>query len=135
MLSEMNVPRPRILSIDDNQMLNTMRQKVLGVSGYDCDVAYTAEQALAMVITCHYDAILLDYYLPGTTGLQVANTINTIKPGVPIIVVTGEELYERSNAVHSYLVKGEGPEVLIAKLNALVGHKSQNLRAAHAYAS
>lgn len=135
MLSEMNVPRPRILSIDDNQMLNTMRQKVLGVSGYDCDVAYTAEQALAMVITCHYDAILLDYYLPGTTGLQVANTINTIKPGVPIIVVTGEELYERSNAVHSYLVKGEGPEVLIAKLDALVGHKSQNLRAAHAYAS
>lgn len=135
MLSEMNVPRPRILSIDDNQMLNTMRQKVLGVSGYDCDVAYTAEQALAMVITCHYDAILLDYYLPGTTGLQVANTINTIKPGVPIILVTGEELYERSNAVHSYLVKGEGPEVLIAKLDALVGHKSQNLRAAHAYAS
>lgn len=131
----MNVPRPRILSIDDNQMLNTMRQKVLGVSGYDCDVAYTAEQALAMVITCHYDAILLDYYLPGTTGLQIANTINTIKPGVPIILVTGEELYERSNAVHSYLVKGEGPEVLIAKLDALVGHKSQNLRAAHAYAS
>ena len=131
----MNVPRPRILSIDDNQMLNTMRQKVLGVSGYDCDVAYTAEQALAMVITCHYDAILLDYYLPGTTGLQVANTINTIKPGVPIIVVTGEELYERSNAIHSYLVKGEGPEVLIAKLNALVGPKSQNLRVAHAFAS
>lgn len=131
----MNVPRPRILSIDDNQMLNTMRQKVLGVSGYDCDVAYTAEQALAMVITCHYDAILLDYYLPGTTGLQVANTINTIKPGVPIIVVTGEELYERSNAVHSYLVKGEGPEVLIAKLDALVGPKSQNLKVAHAFAS
>jgi DNA-binding response OmpR family regulator len=131
----MNVLRPRILSIDDNEMLNTMRQKVLGVSGYDCDVAYTAEQALAMVITCHYDAILLDYYLPGTTGLQVANTINTIKPGIPIIVVTGEELYERSNAIHSYLVKGEGPEVLIAKLNALVGHKSQNLKVAHAFAS
>ena len=97
-----------------------MRQKVLGVSGFDCDLAYTAEQALAMVITCHYEAILLDYYLPGTTGLQVAGTIKTIRQTPPIILVTGEELYERCDAVHSYIVKGEGPEVLIAKLRAAV---------------
>ena len=131
----MNVPLPKILSIDDNQVLNVMRQKVLAVSGFDCDVAYTAEQALAMVITCHYDAILLDYYLPGTTGLQVANTINTIRPQVPIVVVTGEELYERSAAVHSYLVKGEGPEALIARLTSLTNSKSLKVKAAHAVAS
>jgi DNA-binding response OmpR family regulator len=127
--------RPKILSIDDNQILNSMRQKVLGVAGFDCDVAYAAEQALAMVITCHYDAILLDYYLPGTTGLQVANTINTIRPEVPIIVVTGEELYERSNAIHSYLVKGEGPEALIARLNSLLKSTRQAKRVGHAAAS
>jgi DNA-binding response OmpR family regulator len=127
--------RPKILSIDDNQILNSMRQKVLGVAGFDCDVAYTAEQALAMVITCHYDAILLDYYLPGTTGLQVANTINTIRPEVPIIVVTGEELYERSDAIHSYLVKGEGPEALIARLNSLLNSTRQAKRVGHAAAS
>jgi DNA-binding response OmpR family regulator len=132
---EMTVPLPKILSIDDNQILNVMRQKVLAVSGFDCHVAYTAEQALAMVITCHYDAILLDYYLPGTTGLQVANTINTIRPEVPIVVVTGEELYERSAAVHSYLVKGEGPEALIARLKSLTNPKGGKLRAAHAVAS
>ena len=130
----MSVPRPKILSIDDNQMLNVMRQKVLGVSGFDCDIAYTAEQALAMVVTCYYDVILLDYYLPGTTGLQVANTINTIRPAVPIVVVTGEELYERSAAVHSYLVKGEGPEALIARLKSLTSPKSLNVKA-HAAAS
>lgn len=106
-------------------MLNIMRQKVLGVSGFECDLAYTAEQALAMVITSHYDAILLDYYLPGTTGLQVASTIKTIRPGPPIILVTGEELYERCDAVHSYVVKGEGPEVLIAKLRAAVTFDSR----------
>ena len=127
--------RPKILSIDDNQILNTMRQKVLGVAGFDCDVAYTAEQALAMVITCHYHVILLDYYLPGTTGLQVANTINTIRPEVPIIVVTGEELYERSNAIHSYLVKGEGPEVLIARLKVLLNSTREAKRVGHAAAS
>jgi DNA-binding response OmpR family regulator len=122
--------RAKILSIDDNQILNTMRQKVLGVAGFDCDVAYTAEQALAMVITCHYDAILLDYYLPGTTGLQVANTISTIRPGLPIVVVTGEELYERSEAVHSYLVKGDGPEALIARLNSLLNLTNRSKKAA-----
>jgi DNA-binding response OmpR family regulator len=120
----MIVPRSKILSIDDNQVLNVMRQKVLAISGFDCDVAYTAEQALAMLLTCHYDVILLDYYLPGTTGLQVANTISTIRPGVPIVVVTGEEIHERTDAVHSYLIKGEGPEVLIEKLKSLVNSKS-----------
>ena len=127
--------QPKILSIDDNQILNSMRQKVLGVAGFDCDLAHTAEQALAMVITCHYEAILLDYYLPGTTGLQVANTINTIRPGVPIILVTGEELYERSDAIHSYLVKGEGPEVLIRRLRSVVSPDGQVLKAGHAVAS
>jgi DNA-binding response OmpR family regulator len=126
----MTTPQPKILSIDDNQMLNMMRQKVLAVSGFDCDLAYTAEQALAMVITCHYDAILLDYYLPGTTGLQVANTIKTLRPDLPIIVVTGEELHERSDAVHSYLIKGEGPESLIARLKSLVTPKCLNARRA-----
>jgi DNA-binding response OmpR family regulator len=130
----MSHQRPRILSIDDNKMLNLMRQKVLGVSGFDCDLAYTAEQALAMVITSHYDAILLDYYLPGTTGLSVAQTIKTIRPGPPVILVTGEELLERSNAIHSYIVKGEGPEVLLSKLRAAIAWQS-NTRAMPAAAS
>jgi len=117
--------RPKILSIDDNQVLNFMRQKVLGVSGFDCDLASTAEQALGMILTCHYDLILLDYYLPETTGLEVATTIKTIRPFVPIIVVTGEEVDERCDAVDSFLIKGEGPEVLIGKLKSMVGSKSK----------
>src|SRR5215470_18265893 len=126
--------RPKILSIDDNQPLNSMRQMVLAVSGFDCDLAATAEQALAMVLTCNYDAILLDYYLPGTTGSQVANTIKTLRPEIPIIVVTGEELYEHSEAVHSYLIKGEGPEVLIRQLKSVVS-LSNNSQAMEAAAS
>jgi len=127
--------RPKILSIDDNQSLNSMRQIVLAVSGFDCDLAATAEQALAMVLTCNYDAILLDYYLPGTTGSQVANTIKTLRPEIPIIVVTGEELHEHSDAVHSYMIKGEGPEVLLAKLHSIVGLKSVNAQSMQAAAS
>lgn len=127
--------RPKILSIDDNHSLNSMRQMVLAVSGFDCDVAATAEQALAMVLTCHYDVILLDYYLPGTTGSQVANTIKTLRPQVPIIIVTGEELHEHCEAVHSYLIKGEGPEVLIAKLDSIISSRGTNSHAMQAAAS
>lgn len=126
----MSNPRPKVLSIDDNQMLNLIRQKVLASSGFECDLAYTAEQSLGMVMTGHYDVILLDYYLPGTTGLQVASTIKTLRPEVPIILVTGEELHEQSDAVHSYLIKGDGPEALISRLKSLVkGKASQVMRA------
>ena len=131
----MTESRPKVLSIDDNLSLNSMRQMVLSVSGFDCDLAVTAEQALAMVLTSYYDAILLDYYLPGTTGTQVAKTIKTLRPQVPIIVVTGEEVYEHSDAVHSYVIKGEGPEVLLARLRAVVTSKSMIAQAMHAAAS
>ena len=131
----MTESRPKVLSIDDNLSLNSMRQMVLSVSGFDCDLASTAEQALAMVLTCYYDVILLDYYLPGTTGTQVANTIKTLRPEVPIIVVTGEELFERCDAVHSYLIKGEGPEVLLQRLRAVVTSKRMNARAMEAATS
>lgn len=131
----MTESRPKILSIDDNLSLNSMRQMVLSVSGFDCDLAGTAQQALAMILTCHYDAILLDYYLPGTTGTQVANTIKTLRPEVPIIVVTGEEIYDHSDAVHSYIVKGEGPEVLLARLRSAMSFGSVRPAAMRAAAS
>jgi DNA-binding response OmpR family regulator len=130
----MSNPRPKILSIDDNQMLNLIRQKVLSTSGFECDLAYTAEQSLGMVMTGHYDVILLDYYLPGTTGLQVASTIKTLRPEVPIILVTGEEMHECSEFVHSYLIKGEGPEALIARLKSVVNVKGSNNKAMRARA-
>ena len=126
----MTTPQPKILSIDDNQMLNIMRQKVLAVNGFACDVAYAAENALSMLTACHYDAVLLDYYLPGTTGLQVADKIKSLRPELPIVLVTGEELHEHSDAVHSYLIKGDGPEKLIATLKSLVTSKSAKVRRA-----
>lgn len=128
----MSNPRPKVLSIDDNQMLNLIRQKVLATSGFECDLAYTAEQSLGMVMTGHYDVILLDYYLPGTTGLQVASTIKTLRPDVPIILVTGEEMHERSDAVHSYLIKGDGPEALISRLKSVVKGKAPQVMRARA---
>jgi hypothetical protein len=64
----------------------------------------------------------------------VANTISTIRPALPIIVVTGEEIHERCDAIHSYLIKGDGPEVLLQKLNALVKSKSM-MKTMHAVAS
>lgn len=126
---------PKILSIDDNQMLNLIRQKVLATSGFECDLAYTAEQALGLIMTGHYDVVLLDYYLPGTTGLQVAETIKALRPEVPIIIVTGEEMHEQSVAVHSYLIKGDGPETLIARLKSVVNTGSPDKKAMRARAS
>ena len=130
----MTVPRPKILSLDDNQLLNSMRQKVLAMAGFDCDVADTAEQAFAMARASRYDALLLDYYLPGTNGIEVAQSMKPLQPKTPIILVTGEELYERSDAVHDYLVKGEGPQALIAKLHSAVSPATVNPKAKHAVA-
>ncbi len=115
----MTNPRPKILSIDDHEMLNVMRQKVLALAGYDCDVAFSAEQGLTMARAGEYQVVLLDYHLPGTTGLEVAKALKKIAPSAPIVIVTGEEVNEDHEVVHSYLVKGQGPEALIARLEKI----------------
>jgi DNA-binding response OmpR family regulator len=111
--------RPRILSVDDNEVLNFMRQRVLATAGFECDIAATAEQAFKMLRVQSYHAALLDFYLPDSTGIELAETLKKDYPSMHLVLVTGEEMCERSPAIHSYLVKGEGPEALIATLKSL----------------
>jgi CheY-like chemotaxis protein len=70
----------------------------------------------------HVDVVVLDYYMPGLNGGEVASEMRRRRPGVPIVFLSAyfslpPEALELADA---FITKGDPPDVLIEKLQLLV---------------
>lgn len=106
-----------ILAIEDDQGLARLLQKRLERSGFRVDLAYSGEDGLVMMQKVSYDLILLDYNLPGMSGLDVLALIAKQEHIVPTIILTagGDEriaLTALSQGAVDYVVKDTGQTYL-----------------------
>jgi len=76
----------RILVIEDEEKLRRVVQLQLQTSGYDVELAATAEEGLAAAERA--DLVLTDLRLPGMSGLDFLERMHTAKPGLPIVMMT-----------------------------------------------
>lgn len=78
----------RILIVDDEQsVVKGLRYNLEQQEGYEIDVAYDGEQALAEFDPEKHDLILLDLMLPKIDGMEVCQRVRDISD-VPIIMLT-----------------------------------------------
>jgi DNA-binding NarL/FixJ family response regulator len=75
-------------------------------------VAPNAATALGMAATARPDLVLMDYHLPDGDGVAASRAIHAVRPGMPIIILTGdasdEVLLAALNAgVSGFLVKSD----------------------------
>jgi PAS domain S-box-containing protein len=85
------VPRP-LLIIDDNEDDREFYIRLLKGSTYgtaEIVQAATGDAGLKLLKEGEFEAILLDYGLPGMDGLEVLEHIRSDNPSVPVIFVTG----------------------------------------------
>lgn len=114
--------RKLILSVDDEPRVLRTRQMVLEAAGYDVVNASSGAQALGIFSTVLVDLVVLDYAMPGVNGGDVARVFKTRRPELPILMVTGREVeQEILYCVDGYLVKGESAELLVQKIEQLLG--------------
>ena len=88
------VPRghgERILFVDDEELLVRLAQNTLAGLGYEVEVATHPEAALAKLRADpqRFALVLTDQTMPGMTGLLLASQVGQIRPGLPIILMTG----------------------------------------------
>lgn len=69
----------RILVIEDNQEILANIEEVLGLEGFDVDVAITIQTGLAKAQIHHPDLILCDWQLPDGTGAEIIAHLPNIK--------------------------------------------------------
>jgi two-component system phosphate regulon response regulator PhoB len=116
-----------ILIVEDEPAIRDMVAFALRKAGMDPVHAADARAAQGMIAERVPDLILLDWMLPGTSGLELARRLRKedLTRGVPIIMLTarGEETDRVGGfeaGVDDYVVKPFSPRELIARINAVM---------------
>jgi two-component system response regulator AtoC len=77
-----------VLIVDDERTLARSIKAFLTESGYNAEVAGTAEQALELLERLRPDVIFLDVRLPGMSGIELLQKIREFDPAVPVVIMT-----------------------------------------------
>ena len=89
----------RVLAVDDDPLVLHSLDECLSAQGLLVETARTAEEALEKFRESGFDIILTDMRLPRMNGLALLKECQYIKPGVPVIMITGYGNIQ--DAVHS----------------------------------
>src|SRR5512143_636171 len=81
----------RVLVVDDNLQVRRMVTASIKTLGAEIDVVDvpSAEEALFISASLPLDLVVLDYRLPGMTGLEMLARLRIRRPETKIILVTG----------------------------------------------
>jgi signal transduction histidine kinase len=82
----------RLLLIDDDQVDRMAITRLLRQTRFDVALAECADRvsAIGLLQPGSFDGVLLDYYIPGTDGLEILKDIRRRGLSVPVIVLTGQ---------------------------------------------
>ena len=121
----MNVKR--ILIVEDEHPIREMLGFALSDAGFETDEAIDAQQAQAMITEQRPDLILLDWMLPGQSGLDYARHLrrDNLTREIPIIMLTARAEEQNciralKSGVDDYMTKPFSPRELIARIEAVL---------------
>lgn len=78
----------RVLIVDDEKPMCELVETALGIRGYETASSQSAEDAMRRLRESEFDVVLTDVKMPGTSGLQLCQQINQLRPDVPVVVMT-----------------------------------------------
>ena len=124
MQTSMDIPRSRILVVEDDPGTRTLILRVLKENGYDATSARDGREGQAMLGECAFDLVLLDVMLPGRSGLDLCRDIRKTST-VPIIMVSarGDEIDRVVGlevGADDYVPKPFGSKELLARIRAVL---------------
>ncbi|SFL41312.1 two-component system, OmpR family, response regulator ResD [Gracilibacillus orientalis] len=115
-----------ILIVDDEQQMRTMLTLYLR-NDFNLIEAKNGNEAIHLLKQNEIDLVLLDIMMPDLDGIEACKQMKTIKPDVPIILLTA--LNETSQKVEGltigaddYVVKPFEPKELLARIQVQLRH-------------
>lgn len=120
--------KPAILVVDDDVAICALLQDVLSEHVFAVTACHTGQEALRCIDTQPDIAlVLLDMMLPDTNGLMVLQQVQKMRPGLPVVMLTG--LGSESDVVvglememgaDDYIGKPFNARVLVARVKAVL---------------
>lgn len=78
-----------VLYMEDDEGLAKLTKKRLEREGYDIDITSNGEDGLTASEMRVYDALMVDYEMPGMNGVEVIRKLHIRKDPPPVVMVTG----------------------------------------------
>ncbi|MGB7555899.1 MAG: response regulator [Candidatus Korobacteraceae bacterium] len=119
------VKKPKVLVVDDEQVIADTLAKILDLNGYDASAVYTGTAAVESARSLQPDLIISDVIMPDMDGIQAAIKIRGFLPNCKILLFSGQaataDLLENARAQgHEFEILGKPvhPSDLLAKLRS-----------------
>jgi len=121
---------PRVLVVDDDQMVANVLARVMEKDGYDVEIVGDGLGAFVSIAKAPPDVILLDLMLPGMSGFEICRRLKgELRTRlIPIVLITGAG--ERENRIQGlaagaddFLAKPIDQQELLVRLRSLVRMK------------
>lgn len=78
-----------LIADDDPSVSELLRQTVYSLGTADVELACDGNEALQLLARLPFDLLLLDWQMPGPSGLELIRTVRASGVRIPIILVTG----------------------------------------------
>ena len=118
-----STPKGHILIVEDEEKLAKFIEIELGYEGYRVSVAHDGTTGMMAAREQEPDLILLDWMLPGISGLEICRRLRQTGNRVPIILMTAkDDVVDRVEGLDAgaddYVVKPFSIEELLARVRA-----------------
>ncbi len=124
---------PTILIVDDEPAIRDMIGITLDLAGFNSMSAETAHQAHVAIVDSRPDLVLLDWMLPGGSGIELARRLkrDELTSTLPIIMLTAKTSEDNKVqgldvGVDDYVTKPFSPRELVARIKAVLRRSSSN---------
>jgi two-component system, OmpR family, KDP operon response regulator KdpE len=121
----MSQPDIRILLVDDESAIRRALRPPLSELGFEVVEAIRGEEALQLLRSGSFDAVLLDINMPGIGGIETLRRIRAFAPRLPVLMLTVRDAEEEKvNALDEgaddYITKPFSIRELIARIRTAV---------------
>lgn len=125
----------KILLVEDDQALREMTSKYLRTHRFLVDTADNGADALELLRFSVFDAVVLDWELPGLHGPEILKQFRARGGVTPILMLTGKNtLSDKAQGFNSgaddYLTKPFDLEELVMRVQALIRRSGRQVAAA-----
>jgi DNA-binding response OmpR family regulator len=116
----------RIAIVEDDPAMARYISEIATEAEYRVQTFNAGQQLLSAMRTDMYDLIMLDWNMPGMTGMDVLHQIrNNVKDAPPIIMLTSRSdkrdiATALNEGADDYIIKPESREVIAARMSAML---------------
>ena len=118
------MPRSTILIVEDEPKISHLLRDYLQQAGYETRESLNYDQIQCWVEQEEINLILLDWMLPGMSGLEICQQLRTIS-NVPILMITArveeiDRLKGLDSGADDYICKPFSPREVVARVRAVL---------------